>query len=142
MANPNRTFESTLGNVPENSDADSDVVNLYESYDEQNQVFTRAPKERFRLGYLDVGCLLINRMVGSGIFNSPQRIMQGTLSTGTSLLFWFAGIIYCLAGTHVYMEYGMNVPRYSIEGVERSVPRSGGDLNYVRTIAFVSSIPT
>jgi hypothetical protein len=62
---------------------------------------------------------------------SPQRVMQGTGSTGVSLLFWFAGIIYCLAGTHVYIEYGLNVPRYVINGIEQSVPRSGGDLNYV-----------
>lgn len=57
--------------------------------------------------------------------------MIGTGSTGASLLFWFAGIPYCLAGAHVYVEYGLNVPRYVIDGVEQSVPRSGGDLHYV-----------
>jgi len=62
---------------------------------------------------------------------SPQRVMQGTRSTGTALLFWVAGIIYCVSGVHVYIEYGLNVPRYVINGVEQSVPRSGGDLNYL-----------
>lgn len=57
--------------------------------------------------------------------------MRGTQSTGASLLFWVAGIIYCLCGMHVYIEYGLNVPRYVINGIEQSVPRSGGDLNYV-----------
>lgn len=47
---------------------------------------------------------------------------------------WFAGIIYCLSGTHVYIEYGLNVPRYTIEGTEQSVPRSGGDLNYLQYV--------
>lgn len=60
--------------------------------------------------------------------------MQGTGSTGVTLIFWFIGVVYCLAGTHVYVEYGMNIPRYFIDGVEQSVPRSGGDLNYVRSL--------
>ncbi|GJC84504.1 high-affinity methionine permease [Colletotrichum liriopes] len=65
---------------------------------------------------------------------SPQRVMRGTRSVGASLLFWFAGFIYCLCGTHVYIEYGMNVPRYIIDGVESSVPRSGGDLVYLQYV--------
>ncbi len=60
--------------------------------------------------------------------------MIATGSTGASLLFWFAGIPYCLAGAHVYVEYGLNVPRYVINGEEQSVPRSGGDLHYVNLL--------
>ena len=60
--------------------------------------------------------------------------MEGTRSTGASLLLWFAGIIYCLSGVHVYIEYGLNVPRYTINGIEQSVPRSGGDLNYLQYV--------
>ncbi|GKT65174.1 high-affinity methionine permease [Colletotrichum tofieldiae] len=99
-----------------------------------NGIVTHAPKEGFRLGYFDVSCLVINRMIGTGIFMSPQRVMRGTRSVGASLLFWFAGFIYCLCGTHVYIEYGMNVPRYIIDGVESSVPRSGGDLVYLQYV--------
>lgn len=65
---------------------------------------------------------------------SPQRVIQGTRSTGATILFWLAGIVYCLCGTHVYIEYGLNVPRYVIDGVEQSVPRSGGDLNYLQYV--------
>lgn len=60
--------------------------------------------------------------------------MQGTDSTGAALLLWLAGIVYCLCGTHVYIEYGLNVPRYTLNGVEQSVPRSGGDLNYLQYV--------
>lgn len=60
--------------------------------------------------------------------------MQGTDSTGAALMLWTVGIIYCLCGTHVYIEYGLNVPRYTINGVEQSVPRSGGDLNYLQYV--------
>ncbi|KAK2017262.1 high-affinity methionine permease [Colletotrichum eremochloae] len=99
-----------------------------------NGIVTHAPKEGFRLGYFDVSCLVINRMIGTGIFMSPRRVMAGTKSVGASMLLWFAGTIYCLCGTHVYIEYGMNVPRYIIDGVESSVPRSGGDLVYLQYV--------
>jgi amino acid transporter len=32
------------------------------------------------------------------------------------------------------LEYGLNVPRYTIDGVEQAVPRSGGDLNYLQFV--------
>ncbi|EEY20987.1 high-affinity methionine permease [Verticillium alfalfae VaMs.102] len=112
---------------------DSDRADLYDESN-GNGIVTYAPKERFRLGYFTVSCLVINRMIGTGIFMSPQRVIQGTMSTGASLLFWVAGIIYCICGTHVYIEYGLNIPRYVINGVEQSVPRSGGDLNYLQYV--------
>ncbi|CRK38673.1 hypothetical protein BN1708_007854 [Verticillium longisporum] len=112
---------------------DSDRADLYDESN-GNGIVTYAPKERFRLGYFTVCCLVINRMIGTGIFMSPQRVIQGTMSTGASLLFWVAGIIYCICGTHVYIEYGLNIPRYVINGVEQSVPRSGGDLNYLQYV--------
>lgn len=77
---------------------------------------------------------MATRTIGTGIFESPQRVMRGTRSTGASLLLWFGGVIYCLCGTHVYIEYGLNVPRYTIDGVEQSVPRSGADLNYLQYV--------
>ncbi|KAK3389700.1 amino acid permease-domain-containing protein [Podospora didyma] len=107
---------------------------LDESTTDPNKIVNKAPKEQFRLNYLDVGCLVINRMIGTGIFNSPQTVMIGTNSTGMSLIFWVFGLFYAMAGAHVYVEYGLNVPRYIIDGVEQSVPRSGGDLNYLQYI--------
>jgi hypothetical protein len=56
--------------------------------------------------------------------------MQGTRSTGAAMLLWFFGMFYGLTGAHMYVEYGLNVPRYVIEGEEQAVPRSGGDLHY------------
>ncbi|KAH7179784.1 amino acid permease-domain-containing protein [Fusarium flagelliforme] len=111
---------------------DSDRGSLFN--DNEGEIYTSAPKEAFKLGYFDVMCLVLNRMIGTGIFNSPQRVMQGTNSTGASLLLWLAGVIYCLSGVHVYIEYGLNVPRYTINGIEQSVPRSGGDLNYLQYV--------
>jgi len=81
-------------------------------------------------------------LAGTGIFESPRAVMAATQSAGVSLLFWFFGIFYCLSGVHVYMEYGINAPRYVIDGVEQGVPRSGGDLNYVSLADNHSTIPS
>lgn len=60
--------------------------------------------------------------------------MLGVRSPGIAILFWLCGCVYALTGTHVYVEYGLNVPRYVIDGVEQSVPRSGGDLHYLQYV--------
>lgn len=58
--------------------------------------------------------------------------MQGTRSTGITLLFWFAGALYTMAGAFVNIEFGLSTPRHKFDGVEQGIPRSGGTLNYVR----------
>lgn len=116
----------------DNSSIDSDRQRLDNALPGDAIVFD-APGEGFRLGYIDVACLVLNRMIGSGIFLSPQSVLLGTKSVGSSLLFWAVGAIYALAGMHVYLEYGLNVPRVFHRGHEQSVARSGGDLHYVST---------
>lgn len=60
--------------------------------------------------------------------------MRGVRSPGIAILIWFLGCIYSLSGAHVFIEYGLNVPRYVINGVEQSVPRSGGELHYLQYV--------
>ncbi|SPN98972.1 related to high affinity methionine permease [Cephalotrichum gorgonifer] len=107
---------------------------LVEEIVDPDQIVTNAPSAQFRLGYLDVTCLILNHVIGSGIFNSPGQVMKGTNSTGAGLLLWFVGIVVGLCGVHVYVEYGLNVPRYVIDGEEKQVPRSGGDLHYLHYV--------
>ncbi|KAK3314224.1 amino acid permease-domain-containing protein [Apodospora peruviana] len=99
-----------------------------------NAIVTDAPEEHFRLNFFDVACLIINRTIGTGIFNAPGTVTGTTQSAGGAILLWFFGIFYALAGMHVYIEFGLNVPRYVIEGIEQSVPRSGGDLHYLQYV--------
>ena len=47
---------------------DSDREGIYAEPDNPNQIVTHAPKERFRLGYFDVMCLVMNRMIGEFLF--------------------------------------------------------------------------
>jgi amino acid transporter len=60
--------------------------------------------------------------------------MKGVRSPGMAILMWVLGCIYSLSGGHVFIEYGLNVPRYVIDGVEQSVPRSGGELHYLQYV--------
>lgn len=96
-----------------------------------NTIITKAPEERFRLGLWTVIALVVNRTIGTGIFNSPTSIMKGTHSVGITLLFWLAGAIVTIAGTHLVIEFGLSIPRYTLDGRDQAIPRSGGILNYV-----------
>lgn len=123
--------QQPLQPAEDNSSIDSDrqvLVNVPPG----DSIVYDAPSEGFRLGYIDVACLVLNRMIGTGIFLSPKTVLLGTRSVGVSLVFWGVGAIYALAGMHVYLEYGLNVPRVFHHNREQSVARSGGDLHYVR----------
>ncbi|KAH6991863.1 amino acid permease-domain-containing protein [Fusarium venenatum] len=114
---------------------DGDLARMFEGMPiNKKQFVTEAPTEPFKLTYIDVTCLVINRMIGTGIFDSPKAVMMGVGSPGIAILFWLCGCVYALAGAQVYVEYGLNVPRYVIDGVEQSVPRSGGDLHYLQYV--------
>ncbi|KAL2204498.1 hypothetical protein CC79DRAFT_1276983 [Sarocladium strictum] len=96
-----------------------------------NAIVTDAPSEQSRLTFVDAACLVINRMIGTGIYSSPRTVISGTRSAGGAILLWLLGTLCSLAGVHVYIEYGLNVPRFVIDGAEQAVPRSGGDLHYL-----------
>ncbi|KAI9166408.1 High-affinity methionine permease [Paramyrothecium foliicola] len=132
MEQPRASIEG--GHDTRSFSIDSDRRRIIHESLNPNQIVTYAPKESFKLGYFDVLCLVVNFMIGTGVFNSHTRVLEGTDSIGASMLLWLAGIIYCLCGTFVYIEYGLNAPRYFINGVEQSVPRSGGDLNYLQFV--------
>jgi hypothetical protein len=104
--------------------------------DNPRQIANRIAQGRQRLGYYTVLCFLVNRIVGTGIFVSPGAVISGTQSVGFSLLFWLFGAISFFAVSYLYVEFGLNVPRYK----KIPVPRNGGELNYVRYHPIVSSI--
>jgi hypothetical protein len=68
------------------------------------------------------------RVAGTGIFLSPGTAFIGTQNVGVSLLFWIFGAINAIAVSYLYIEFGLNIPRYD----RTPVPRNGGELNYVR----------
>ncbi|MCJ1347406.1 hypothetical protein MMC31_005631, partial [Peltigera leucophlebia] len=59
-----------------------------------------APRpETRRLGYFSVAALIINRMIGTGIFSTPSSVLSGTGgSKGAALFLWVLGSIATIAG--------------------------------------------
>lgn len=47
------------------------------------------------------------------------------------MLWWCLGATVAICGILVYMELGLTLPLYRFGDKEVSVPRSGGELNYV-----------
>jgi hypothetical protein len=86
-------------------------------------------------GYTIVG-LVINKMIGSGIFTVPPKVLAGTRSVGGSLLVWTACGNICLCDCYCWLELGLNLPFRNVleDGAVRKVstPRSGGEKNFVR----------
>lgn len=73
-------------------------------------------------------------MEGSGIFVTPSYVLEGTGSVGASLMFWAIGGVFAICGLLTWLELGLSVPLRRVtndEKVERSVPQSGGEKNYV-----------
>jgi len=128
--------QAQFENGHQHPEPDSNAIRELIESTNRDAIVTEAPEQPFRLGYFSTACLIINRVIGTGIFNSPGTVIRGTNSTGATILLWLAGCLYGLAGMHVYVEYGLNVPRYVIDGIEQSVPRSGGDLHYVSLFFF------
>ncbi|KUJ21641.1 uncharacterized protein LY89DRAFT_608035 [Mollisia scopiformis] len=84
------------------------------------------------MGYYSTVCLIFNRMIGTGIFNSGQIVFANTQSIGISLILWVLGAVLALAGVIVYVELGLTIPRWpsGANGEKISTPRSGEALNY------------
>lgn len=104
-----------------------------ERLDDEHQVITEAPPPFQKLHGFTVICLVLNRTIGSGIFVTPTKVLLGTGSVGTSLLFWAAGAMVTICGLLVWLELGLTLPlRIPFgENEKKSVPRSGGEFNYV-----------
>jgi amino acid transporter len=66
--------------------------------------------------------LVVNRIIGTGIFATPGAILALSGSVGLSLFMWVAGTLIAAAGTAVYMEFGT------------AIPRNGGEKNYLEYV--------
>ena len=70
---------------------------------------------------------------------TPIKVFTGTESVGASLLLWTVGGLIGTCGLLVWLELGLSVPLRMVEVMpgrfeKKSVPRSGGEKNYVSGI--------
>jgi amino acid transporter len=75
-----------------------------------------------------------NSDAGTGIFRTPALVYHYTQSVPISLAWWTLGAVMAIAGILVYMELGLTLPLYQFGDRLVSVPRSGGELNYLKYI--------
>lgn len=87
------------------------------SLDDSNSSIVNSGKE---IGVISAIFLIINRMIGTGIFATPANIYKLSGSVGAALFMWVAGSLIAAAGLMVYLEWGT------------AIPKNGGEKNYLQ----------
>ena len=64
-----------------------------------------------QIGIPSATLLILNRIIGTGIFATPGSILALSGSVGLSLIIWVAGMIIAAAGMAVYLEFGTAIPK-------------------------------
>ncbi|KAI1298405.1 amino acid/polyamine transporter I [Xylaria venustula] len=75
-----------------------------------------------KIGITGATFLILNKMIGTGIFSTPSSIFQATGSVGVSLFLWVIGGVLTFCGLSVWLEFGL------------AIPRSGGEKNYLERV--------
>ncbi|CAG9946861.1 unnamed protein product [Clonostachys rosea f. rosea IK726] len=88
------------------------VIELVGSSDDNYIGHLEQARENKRtIGIAGASFLILNRMVGTGIFATPSAIFSLSGSAGLSMIMWLIGTIVAAAGTAVYIEFGTGIPR-------------------------------
>ena len=86
----------------------------------QSETLANRPK----LGTLSCVSLIVNKIIGTGIFLVPAIVLKYCNgSIALSLILWAAGAIISLCGLYVYVEFALNLPF-----------TNGGEKNYLRRV--------
>lgn len=72
-----------------------------------------------QIGVLSTTFLIVNRIIGAGVFVTPSAILQSSGSIGLSLIMWALGALIATAGLLVYLEWGT------------ALPQNGGEKRYL-----------
>lgn len=67
----------------------------------------------------DVAALIINKMIGTGVFTGPYTVLMSTRSKSVSMGLWAVGFVYTILSMLMYLEYA------------RKLPFTGGELVYL-----------
>lgn len=113
-----------------------DEIRLAQARKDKTAIIEEIPTEKSGLGWYSVSCLVFNRMIGSGVFNSSGVIFHNAQSVGIAMMLWFLGAVVAISGIVLYIELGLTIPRYQLgEGKEKTpVVQSGGELPYVSAV--------
>ncbi|KAI1322593.1 amino acid/polyamine transporter I [Xylariaceae sp. FL0255] len=109
-----RAPESEVSLSPDDSNSEPGV----EVTDVQKFEF----EESRKIGVTGAAFLILNKMIGTGVFSTPSSIFQATGSVGISLILWVVGGILTFCGLSIFLEFGL------------AIPRSGGEKNYLERV--------
>lgn len=90
---------------------------------ESNYITIEEDQRKRDLGYFSATALIVNRIIGTGIFATPSTIvllLNGSI--GLALILWVVGSLIAISGLYVYMEFGS------------AIPRNGGEKNYLEYV--------
>ncbi|KAK9460896.1 amino acid permease-domain-containing protein [Lipomyces oligophaga] len=75
-----------------------------------------------KLGVTSAIFLILNKMIGTGIFSTPSGVFLAVGSVGWSIMIWVIGGILSLTGLSVFLEFGL------------AIPKNGGEKNYLERV--------
>ncbi|KAI1758497.1 amino acid transporter [Hypoxylon sp. FL1150] len=78
-----------------------------------------------KIGVTGAVFLILNKMIGTGIFSTPSAIFAATCSVGVSIILWLVGGILTFCGLSVFLEFGL------------AIPLSGGEKNYLERMILL-----
>lgn len=94
-------------------------LNTHDNHSRNGESFDDVPSSKRTIGLSSAIFLIVNRIIGTGIFATPSSILASTGSVGLALFMWIIGALIASAGLAVYIEFGTGLPR------------SGGELTYL-----------
>jgi hypothetical protein len=88
-----------------------------------------------RFSRFTVVCLILNRTIGSAIFNQPINVLFPTDSSAVAILVWVVGGLIGFALMLCWLEWALTVSGHFIDDSLQSTRiRSGGEKNYVGNV--------
>ncbi|KAI3403018.2 MUP1 [Candida oxycetoniae] len=110
---------SSSNTTEKQQDESIDNASQFTSGSEKEAGLIQTDKNVKEIGIVSASFLMLNRMLGAGVFSTGSTIYALSGSVGTSLMMWFAGTVIAFTGLLVYMELGT------------ALPRNGGEKNYL-----------
>ncbi|KAJ5744653.1 hypothetical protein N7533_009523 [Penicillium manginii] len=88
-----------------------------------------------RIGLLGAISLIVNKIIGAGIFSTPTSIFKLSGSPGLSLVLWVIAGIISTCGAMVLLEFGSGIPRSGETSASNAITAS----SYILKAASVAS---
>ncbi|EPE02469.1 high affinity methionine permease [Ophiostoma piceae UAMH 11346] len=122
MSKPFITSSASIGepSLASPEDGKGPDVNRTDSHEVGN--IEHAREQKRKIGVFSAVMLIVNRVIGTGIFATPGTILELSGSVGLSLIMWLCGMLIAAAGTAVYLEFGT------------AIPKNGGEKNYLEFV--------